>query len=110
MVVASERGCTYAEDLDRSGTVSVNFRNPAMPSVVSQSDAMVKQISAILRLASSDVALRELGYSEEQVRQLRSDRRKALAEIGVKSILGLVLAVRVNQAAQAQALSAPVRR
>lgn len=50
-----------------------------MPSVVSQSDAMVKQISAIPWLADSDVALRELGYDDEQIAQLRSDRRRSQA-------------------------------
>ena len=57
-------------------TIEARFRNPAMPSVVSQSDAMVKQISALPWLAESDVALEELGYNEEQIQRLRSDRAK----------------------------------
>lgn len=69
----------YAQAAQELGTVSVHFRNPSMPSVVSQSDAMVKQISAIPWLADSDVALRELGYDDEQIAQLRSDRKRASA-------------------------------
>lgn len=61
------------------GIIKVHFRNPAMPFVVSQSDAMVKQISAIPWLADSDVALRELGYDDEQIAQLRSDRMRSEA-------------------------------
>lgn len=87
MIVASETGETYGKTLQAIGTVSVNFRNPAMPSVVSQSDAMVKQISAIPWLANSDVVLRELGYTDEQIRQLRSDRRRAQALEGAQKLL-----------------------
>jgi hypothetical protein len=52
------------------------WRNPGMPSVVSQSDAMVKQISAIPRLAETEVALEELGYSDEQILRIQSDFRR----------------------------------
>jgi hypothetical protein len=58
-----------------------------MPSVVSQSDAMVKQVSAIPWLADSDVTLRELGYDDEQIAQLRSDRRRSQALAGAQAIL-----------------------
>lgn len=56
--------------------IEARFKNPAMPSVVSQSDAMVKQISVLPWLAESDVALEELGYNEEQIQRLHSDRAK----------------------------------
>lgn len=56
--------------------LSQRFRNPAMPSIVSQSDAMVKQIAAIPELAQSDVALEELGYTEEQIMRIRADIRR----------------------------------
>lgn len=64
--------------------ISQKFRNPAMPSVVSQSDAMVKQISAIPELAQSDVALEELGYTSEQIQRIRADIRRgqAAAQVG----------------------------
>lgn len=56
--------------------IGSRWANPALPSVVSASDAMVKQIAAIPRLAESDVALEELGYSEEQILRLRADWRR----------------------------------
>lgn len=59
-----------------------------MPSVVSQSDVMAKHISAIPWLADSDVALRELGYDDEQTAQLRSDRRKSKANDAIALALG----------------------
>lgn len=65
------------ETVRNSGVViEARFRNPAMPSVVSQSDAMVKQISVLPWLAESDVALEELGYNEEQIQRLHSDRAR----------------------------------
>lgn len=59
-------------ELARIGT---RWRNPAMPSIVSQSDAMVKQIAAIPELAGTDVALEELGYSDEQIKRIRAQIR-----------------------------------
>ncbi len=87
MTWAAQKDITYSQAAHELGTISVHFRNPSMPSVVSQSDAMVKQISAIPWLADSDVALRELGYDDEQIAQLRSDRRKSQALAGSSAIL-----------------------
>lgn len=80
MVLANEEGATFKEVRDRHITVDVHFRKPDRPSVVSQSDAMVKQIGALPWLADSDIALREFGYDDEQVHQLRSDRRRSQAQ------------------------------
>lgn len=79
MAWAAHRNVPYVKAAQELGTISVHFRNPSMPSVVSQSDAMVKQVSAIPWLADSDVTLRELGYDDEQIAQLRSDRRRSEA-------------------------------
>lgn len=62
---------------DELRRLSQRFRNPAMPSVVSQSDAIVKQVAAIPELAVSDVILEELGYTDEQITRIRSDIRRA---------------------------------
>lgn len=59
--------------------LATRWRNPAMPSIVSQSDAMVKQISAIPELAETDVALEEMGYTAEQIMRIRSQIRRAKA-------------------------------
>jgi len=64
---------------DEVRNLATRWRNPAMPSVVSQSDAVVKQISAIPELAQTDVALEELGYSAEQIVRIRSQIKRAQA-------------------------------
>ncbi|GAB3292979.1 phage portal protein [Pseudoclavibacter terrae] len=59
-----------------AAALQARFRNPALPSIVSQSDAMVKQITAIPKLADTEVALEELGYDESQIRRIQSDWRR----------------------------------
>ena len=63
------------------------FRNPAIPSVVSQSDAIIKQVSAIPWLAESQVALEELGYTESQITRLLSDKRKFQSQKALEALI-----------------------
>lgn len=72
---------------DELRKISQRFRNPAMPSVVTQSDAMVKQISAIPWLAESTVALEELGYTKEQIGRMQSERRRAQLDATVSALV-----------------------
>lgn len=72
-------GIPVSEMGDEVRNLATRWRNPAMPSVVSQSDAMVKQIGAIPELAQTDVALEELGYSTEQIVRIRSQIKRAQA-------------------------------
>lgn len=72
-------GIPATEMDDEVRNLATRWRNPAMPSVVSQSDAVVKQISAIPELAQTDVALEELGYSAEQIVRIRSQIKRAQA-------------------------------
>lgn len=76
MALAIKDNSDFATVSNSGVTIEARFKNPAMPSVVSQSDAMVKQISVLPWLAESDVALEELGYNEEQIQRLHSDRAK----------------------------------
>ena len=77
MALAIEDGTDFAAAQAAGYGVQAKFRNPAMPSVVSQADAMVKMIGALPWLAESDVALEEFGFSDEQIQRLRSDRVRA---------------------------------
>lgn len=65
---------------EAEASVRARFRNPARPSVVSQSDAIVKLSSAIPGLAESDVALEEVGFDEDQVARIKADRDRAQAQ------------------------------
>ena len=76
-----------AELPDDAKYVGTHWINPARPSIVSQSDAMVKQISAIPDLAKTDVALEELGYDHQQIIRIRGQIEAAQAKYAIQSLL-----------------------
>lgn len=77
MALAVEEGTGYAEQAARGLGIEPRFRNPAMPSVVSQADAMIKIVTAVPWFAESDVLLEELGFTADQIQRLRSDRARS---------------------------------
>lgn len=77
MALAVEDGTDFATQEGRGLGIQAKFRNPAMPSVVSQADAIVKAVSAFPWMSDSDVALEEFGFTDDQTQRLRSDRAKA---------------------------------
>lgn len=108
MALAVKDGSDYATVAGAGLAVQAKFRNPAMPSVVSQSDAMVKMISVLPWLAESDVALEELGFSDDRIQRLRSDRAKATSRALVASATqgtGLALPTANPEAAALQLAS-----
>ena len=112
MALAVKDGSDYATVAGAGLAVQAKFRNPAMPSVVSQSDAMVKMISVLPWLAESDVALEELGFSDDQIQRLRSDRAKSQSRALVASATqgtGLALPTANPEAAALQLASEAAR-
>lgn len=87
MVLAAENGTDFQTELAAGRTIDVHYRKPDRPSLASQSDAIVKQISAIPWLADTDTALRELGYDDEQIHQLASDRRRSQSQQAVTAAI-----------------------
>ena len=77
MALAVLHGSSFEAEVRRGITIDAIFANPSRPSVVSQSDAMVKQISAIPWLADTDVALEQLGYSSEDIHRMEASRRRS---------------------------------
>ena len=63
-----------------------DFRNPAMPSIVSQTDAMVKIASVVPGFAGTDVFFEQIGFPEDM-------RRKAQTEIAANQGMALVAAM-----------------
>ena len=56
-----------------------HFRNPALPSVVSASDAVTKQVAVLPWLAETDEALEMLGYDRQQIDAMQAQRRRHAA-------------------------------
>lgn len=87
LMVAAMTQHRAVDDLDSAWqSIYPKFRNPAMPSIVSQSDAMVKQASVAPWIADTDVFLEELGYTEEQRERLLSDKRRAEGMQALRSL------------------------
>lgn len=70
------------DELDENElTIEARFRNPAMPSIVSQADAITKMVASLPWLSESQVTLEELGFNEAQITRLMNDKRKAEAKM-----------------------------
>jgi hypothetical protein len=87
MAMAIAGNKAYDELSDSELSVMARFKNPSMPSTVSQADAMCKVISVLPWVSESDVALEELGFSDEQMHRMKADKQKSEA----KSILAAQL-------------------
>lgn len=71
---------------DGGVSIVANFANPAMPSIVSQADAMVKIANVVPEFAGTEVFWEQLGFSEDMrrkvVQQMQANRNRAmLAEL-----------------------------
>lgn len=80
-------GKTISELDDVTKSIAPKWKNPAKPSAVSQSSAIIQQVSAIPWLADTEVVLEELGYSESQRMRLRSDKRRIMAQNALQQAL-----------------------
>lgn len=79
MAMAIEANKSFDEVEAEGLVLQPKFKNPALPSIVSQADAIVKAVSAFPWLASSDVALEEFGFNDEQIQRLQQVRKMAEA-------------------------------
>lgn len=80
LVHAIAQGTTVDNLTEQEKSIEVKWRNPSMPSVVNQSDAIIKQVSAIPWLAETEIALEELGYNKEQRTRLLNDKKRIQAQ------------------------------
>lgn len=74
MVMLREGWDTPSSELTSLDTV---WKNPAQPSIVSASDAVLKQVSAMPWLAESPVILEKLNYSAGDITRLERDKKRA---------------------------------
>ena len=77
MSLAVLHGTDYETERGAGHNINPKWMSPAYPSVVSQSDAILKQVQAIPKLANSNVILEQLDYTDEQMQRIESDNRKA---------------------------------
>lgn len=87
MALAVLHGTDYATERDAGNNINPRFLSPAYPSVVSLSDAVLKQVQAIPKLANSNVTLEQLEFTAEQIQRIDSDNRRSEAREAVLSLL-----------------------
>lgn len=83
MCVAAERNKPLDELTDEERDITVSFVNPAMPSIVSQADAMTKIAAVVPEFAGTDTFFEQIGMSEDIRRKALSEmrRKKAAMEL-----------------------------
>ena len=64
-----------------------DFKNPAMPSVVSQTDAMVKIASVVPGFAGTDVFFEQIGFAEDMRRKAENEIRRNAGAFSLSQVL-----------------------
>ena len=99
MAIAGELD-TPLDELDRAYyDFTPDFRNPAMPSVVSQTDAMVKIASVIPGFAGTDVFFEQIGFAEDMRKKAENEIRRNEASFTLANVLN---AERVQNAVEGE--------
>ena len=80
MSLATENGTSFEEELAKGYIVQPHFKDPSMPSTASESDGICKQVSSFPWMQWSDVPLEKLGYGEDSMIRLRSDRARVQSQ------------------------------
>jgi hypothetical protein len=79
MALACAKNVALDDLDDNAKSIMPRFKNPAKPSTISQVSSMQQAIQALPWMADSDVAIEEMGFSDEQIRRLKEDKRKSEA-------------------------------
>lgn len=79
MCIAAERDKALDELTDEEKNITANFVNPAMPSIVSQADAMVKIASVVPEFAGTDTFFEQVGMAEDIRKKAISEMRRKKA-------------------------------
>jgi hypothetical protein len=77
LALAIAKDTTVDKLTDAEKSIMPKFRPVDKPSVASQADAMMKQVSAAPWIANTTVFLEELGYNDEQITRMQNERRRA---------------------------------
>ena len=88
MAMAGELDVPLADLDDRFKDFTVNFANPAMPSIVSQTDAMVKIAATVPGFAGTDTFWEQIGFPEDMRRKVESEIRRNQGGFALTALLG----------------------
>lgn len=85
MAIAAARNQSYT-DIISSYEIGAIFVDPATPSPVSMSSAIKERVETFPWMADSDVPLRDLGYSGDELSELVRDRSRANANNMIEAL------------------------
>jgi len=88
MAMAAELDTPLADLDDRYRDFTVNFANPAMPSIVSQTDAMVKIAATVPGFAGTDTFWEQIGFPDDMRRKVTEEIRRNEAANLVGQLFG----------------------
>lgn len=77
MALAIELGTTPDDLPDEARDVIAHFKNPAMPSVASTTDAALKIATAREGFAQTDIFLEMIGFDQADIRRIRAQEQRA---------------------------------
>lgn len=77
MTLAMQKNKSLDELTEEEKAIIPHFKNPAMPSVAVTTDAALKIASVRTGFASTDVFLEMIGFSQADVRRIRSQEQRA---------------------------------
>lgn len=80
-----ENGTRFNQLDEEAQGIHAHFKNPAMPSVVSQADAMVKLVSVAPWIAETEYFLEEVGIDDASRARLLSDKAKLEAKAMIRN-------------------------
>ena len=86
LCVAAELDVPLDELTDEQRDVTANYRNPAMPSVVSMADAAVKIAGAVEGFAGTEYFWKMVGLPEDARREVEAETTRATANAMLASI------------------------
>ena len=86
MALATELNVSVDDLAPEYRDFSATMKNPAMPSIVSQADAMVKIASVVPNFAGTPTFFEQLGFSEDIRRKIDQEISKAISQQLINSI------------------------
>lgn len=88
MCVAAERDVSYDELTEDDRAVMANYRNPALPSVVSMADAAVKIAGAVDGFAGTSYFWKMIGLPEDARREIEQEQQNAMTQTIINGVFG----------------------
>lgn len=87
MAIAAKENVPLDALTDEQRDFTPNFKNPAMPSIVSQADAMIKIASVVPGFAGTDTFFEQIGMAEDVRRKVQNEIRRNQAAAALNAML-----------------------